>query len=116
VATSHANRNGRGVQDFLKKFPSGPETAAAKAKLAQLAGYRVRLATASTLSAATGQRDRLERYYGKTLTEVDVLEPTPTEKSFVVVSGDMTEGQANAACTALKRSHQRCEVEKASAI
>jgi hypothetical protein len=103
-------------KDFLHKYPIGPQTAAAKAKLAELAGYRVRLATASTLSAATGQRDRLERYYGKTLTEVDVLEPTPTEKSFAVVSGDMTEDQANAACATLKRSHQRCEVEKASDI
>ena len=101
-------------KDFLQKYPSVPEAAAAKAKMAEIAGYRARLATASTLGAATGQRDRLERYYGKTLTEVDVLEPTPTEKSFIVVSGGMTEDQANQACATLKRSHQRCEVEKSS--
>lgn len=114
VAWQHATQTGTAAayKDFLQKYPSGPQTAEAKAKLAQLAGYRVRLASASTLSVATGQRDRLERYYGKTLTEVIVLEPTPTEKSFAVVSGGMTEVRANEVCANLKRAHQRCEVEK----
>ncbi len=114
VAWQQASQAGTAVafRGFLKKYPNAPQAAAAKARLAEVAGYRVKLATASTLGTATGQRDRLERYYGKTLNEVNVLEPTPTEKSFVVVSGDMTEDQANAVCATLKRSHQRCEVEK----
>jgi SPOR domain len=99
------------LEAFLQKYPQGPEADQAKARLAQLSGYRVQLATFRSEEQAEKTRDRLQGKYGDVLGSVDIV-PGATEDVHVVRSASMGQGEANNACAKLKRDHLPCEVIK----
>jgi sporulation related protein len=96
---------------FLEKYPQGPEADQAKARLAQLTGYRVQLASFRSEKQAQTTRDRLQGKYGDVLGSVDII-PGATAEVHVLRSASMGQGEANTACAKLKRDHLTCEVIK----
>jgi hypothetical protein len=99
------------LEAFLQKYPQGPEAAQAKARLAQLTGYRVQLATVRSEEQAEKARDRLQGKYGDVLGSVDIV-PGSAVDVLVLRSASMGQGEANNACAKLKRDHLPCEVIK----
>lgn len=100
------------LQEFLSKYPTGPEADQAKTQLAQF-DYQVDLGTFRSSKAADQAKSRLQDKYGKDLQSVVVVPPSGKSKVYHVASAAMTQDQAKAACAALRKSHQRCEVMKA---
>ena len=98
------------LQAFLQKYPQGPEADQARQRLASLAPYRVQLAQTGSKAAAERKRAELQEYFSKVVHEVVVLSPSTREGDFRVISGPMTQAQANSACAALERAHQRCKL------
>ena len=99
------------VQDFLKKYSAGPEVDQARAKLGELAGYKVQLAAGKTEKQAQRERDNLRSKYGSILHDVVVVPPS-SGKGYGLESAPMSQSQADSACSALKKAHQSCEVVK----
>ena len=99
------------IQDFLKKYPDGTEADQARAKLAELQGYKVHLASGKTEKQAHRTRDELSSKYGNVLHDVVVV-PASSGKGFGVESAPMTQSQADAACSELKKAHLSCQVVK----
>lgn len=99
------------LEAFLQRYPQGPEADQAKARLAQLTGYRVQLATVRSEKQAEKARDRLQGKYGDVLGSVDIV-PGSAEDVLVLRSASMGQGEANNACAKLKRDHLPCEVIK----
>jgi hypothetical protein len=99
------------LEGFLQKYSQGPEADQARAKLAQLSGYRVQLATFHSEKQAEKTRDRLQGKYGDVLGSVDIV-PGATANVHVLRSASMGQGEANNACAKLKRDHLTCEVIK----
>jgi hypothetical protein len=97
------------VQAFLQKYPTGPEADQAKAKLKDLASYRVRLATESSDVKAKRKLMRLKARFGDTLHDL-VVTPDASGKSFFIDSTGMTEQQAKSACDAIEHKHHACQV------
>ncbi len=97
------------LEAFLEKYPQGPEADQAKAKLAQLTGYRVQFAAYRSEEQAQKIRDRLQGKYGDLLGNVVVV-PAAGSSTHVVRSAPMGELEANSACAKLKKAHQSCEV------
>jgi SPOR domain len=99
------------LESFLENYPQGPEASRARAELAQLSGYRVQLASYRSEQRAEETRDRLQGKYGDVLGSV-VIVPGSTANIHFVRSAPMGEGEANTACTRLKKDHLTCEVIK----
>jgi hypothetical protein len=99
-------------QGFLAKYSQGSEADQARAKLVELNGYTVKLASVRSAAEANKVRDRLKQKYGNVLHDVVVVPPSGTDKSNSVRSAPMSEDEAKSACEALKKSHQSCEVIK----
>jgi cell division protein FtsN len=108
TAASAANTP-EALESFLEKYPQGPDADQARAKLAQLTGYRVQLAAYRSERQAEKARDRLQGKYGDMLGSVVVV---PEAGSNVVRSAPMGEAEANNTCAKLKRVHLSCEVVK----
>jgi hypothetical protein len=102
------------LQDFLKKYPNGATAAQARAKLAEMSGYKVRLTSATTRKQAERVRDRLRRKYGNIVHDL-VVAPASSGKGYGVDSSPMSQSQADSTCAQLKKSHQGCEVIKSEA-
>lgn len=99
------------LQAFLQKYPQGPEADQARAQLAQF-DYEVQLGTYSSSQQAEQARARLQDHYGRDLQAIVVVPPSAENKVYQVVSADMTQERARAACATLRKSQQRCEVTK----
>jgi hypothetical protein len=99
------------LEAFLQKYPKGPHAAQARARLAQLSGYRVQLASFRSEKQAQKTRDQLQGKYGDVLGSVDIV-PGATANMHVLLSTSMGQGEANNACAKLKRDHLPCEVIK----
>jgi hypothetical protein len=99
------------LQDFLKKYPQGAEADQARTKLADLTGYRVRLASAKSEKQAQRERDHLHSKYAQILDDVVVV-PTDSGNNYGVESGPMSQSQADTACGQLKKARQTCDVVK----
>ena len=97
------------VQAFLRQYPTGPEADQAKAKLKDLTGYRVRLASEPSEDRAQRKLARLQARFGEQLQGL-LVTPDANGKSFSVDSAGMTEPQARTACEAVKHKHQGCQV------
>jgi hypothetical protein len=110
TAASSANTE-EALRGFLQKYPQGPQASQAKAKLAQISGYRVRLASFKSETRAERTRERLQGKYGDVLGSVSVV-PGASWDVHVVRSAEMGEGEANNACAKLKKDHLTCEVVK----
>jgi hypothetical protein len=96
------------LQAFLQKYPQGPESNQARKKLEDLA-YRVQLADTRSQAAAEHQRARLQARFGNVLHEVVVIPPSASDRLFKVASAPMSHADADSACAALARAHQRCK-------
>ncbi len=104
------------IQAFLQKYPTGPEADEARAVLQKVQNnYQAQLASYRSRKEADRVTARLKRRFGSVLHDVVVVPPAPPEKLYRVRSAPMTEDEANAACAALKKAHQRCEVVKSEA-
>jgi outer membrane protein assembly factor BamD (BamD/ComL family) len=112
--TAQAANTEPALQDFLKKYSTGPEVDQAQAQLQKLQseGYRVELASFKDEKAAEKSRDTLKAKFGSELNDVVVIPPSGFEKQQRVASAPMTEADAKAACAKLKKAHQHCEVIK----
>ena len=99
------------AQAFLQKYPQGPEADQAGTQLAHF-DYQVLVGTYSNSQQADQARARLQDHYGKDLQAIAVVPPSAKSKVYHVVSADLTQEQAKAACAMLRKSHQRCEVTK----
>jgi len=97
------------VQAYLQKYPTGPEADQAKAKLKDLAGYRVRLASESSDVKAQRKLVRLKARFGDTLHDL-VITREASGKSFSIDSTGMTEREAKSACDAIEHKHYSCHV------
>lgn len=97
------------VQAFVQKYPTGPEADQAKAKLKDLAGYRVHLASEPSDTKAQRKLAQLKARYKDQFQDLTVT-PDSTGKSFSIDSKGMTEQEANSACVAVKRKHEACQV------
>ena len=97
------------IQAFLQKYPTGPEADQAKAKLNDLAAYRVRLASESSEDIAERKLMRLKAQFGDTLHDL-VVTPDAGGKSFFIDSTGMTEQEAKSACDAIEHKHHACQV------
>lgn len=97
------------VEAFLQKYSTGPEADQAKAKLKDLTGYRVRLASASSDDKAERKLTQLKARFGDQLHDL-VVTPDANRKSFFIDSGGMTEEGATHACESIKRKHLSCQV------
>ena len=95
----------------MQKYPQGPEADQARLQLAHF-DYQVQLGTYSNSQQADQARARLKDQYGKDLQAIAVVPPSSKSKVYHVVSADLTQEQAKAACAMLRKSHQRCEVTK----
>jgi outer membrane protein assembly factor BamD (BamD/ComL family) len=102
---------GAAAQAFLQKYPQGPEADQARLQLARF-NYQVQLGTYSSSQQADQARASLQSRYGKDLQAIVVLPPGAKGKVYHVVSADLTQEQAKAACETLRKSHQRCQVTK----
>ena len=101
------------LQGFLQKYPQGAEADQARAQLQQLAsGYRVQLGAFRSKKQAQHERAQLKARYGKILREVVLVAPTPPEKLTRLRTGPMSQADARAACSRLRKAHQHCEVVK----
>ena len=98
------------MQAFLQKYPTGPEADQAKAKLNDLAAYRMRLASEPSEARAQRKLAQLESRFGDRLRGLLVAPPASSERSFSVVSAAMTEQEAKMECEAVKRERQDCQV------
>ncbi len=99
------------LEAFIQKYPQTPEAGQAKAKLAQLTGYRVQLASYRSETQAERTRDRLQGKFGDVLGNV-VIVPDAATNVHLVRSAPMGEAEANTACAKLRRAHLSCEVIK----
>lgn len=99
-------------QAFLENYAQGTDADGARARLAQLNGYTVRLASLRSQKEADKVRDRLKGQYGDVLHDVVVIPPSGTQKLNSVRSAPMTEEEAKGACATLKKLRQSCEVIK----
>lgn len=99
-------------QAFLEQYARGTDADQARARLAELNGFTVRLASLRSEKDAEKVRDRLEGRYGDALREVVVIPPSDAQKLNSVRSAPMTEDEAKTACATLNKSHQDCEVIK----
>jgi SPOR domain len=99
------------LQAFLQKYPQGSEADQARAQLMQF-DYKAQLGTYSSSQQAEQARAQLQDHYVKDLQAIVVLPPSAKSKVYQVVSADMTQEQAKAACATLSKSNQRCEVTK----
>jgi hypothetical protein len=99
-------------QTFLEKYAQGTDADQARARLAQLNGYTVRLASLRSVKEADKVRDRLKGQYGDVLHDVVVIPPSGTQKLNSVRSAPMTEEEAKSACATLRKLHRNCEVKK----
>ncbi len=99
------------LQAFVQKYPSGAESDQAKAQL-QLLAYVVDLGTFRGEQAANQAQSKLQDKFGKDLQSVVVVPPTGKSKIFHVTSAGLTQDQAKAACAAVRKQHQQCEVMK----
>ena len=97
------------LQAFLQKYPQGAEADKAKARLGQLTGFRVQLATFRSEQQAEQTRDKLQGKYGDVLGSV-VIVTGEGANLHILQSADMGQGEANNACAKLKRDHLTCEV------
>ncbi len=97
------------LQAFLQKYPTGSEADQAKAKLKEITGYRVRLASEPSDSAAQHRLTQLKARFGGQLQDL-VVTPDAAKKSFFIESGGTTEQAAKSACDSVKRAHQTCQV------
>jgi outer membrane protein assembly factor BamD (BamD/ComL family) len=100
------------LQQFLQKYNQGPESDQARARLEQLSGYRVQLASFRSTEEARRDSARMQARYGKLLHEVVVVPPTPPDKLNYVRSKPMSLADAQSACVTLKNAHQHCEIVK----
>jgi hypothetical protein len=107
-AASAANTE-EALEGFVQKYPQGPEAGQAQARLAQISGYRVQLASFKSEKQAEKIRERLQGKYGDVLGSVVVV-PGSSSDLHMVRSASMGEGEANNACAKLKRDHLTCEV------
>jgi SPOR domain len=110
VAASSADTP-EALEAFLEKYPQGKEASQARAKLAQLTGYRVQLASYRSQKQAEKTRDRLQNKYGDVLGSVEIV-PGSAANVHLVRSTSMGETEANYACAKLKKAHESCEVIK----
>lgn len=97
------------VEEFLRKYPTGPEADQAKANLKDLASYRVRLASESSVVKAERKLMRLKARFGDALHDLAVT-PDPSGKSFFIDSPGMTEQEARSACDSIEHKHHACQV------
>lgn len=98
------------LQDFLKKYPDGSEADQARAKLADLTGYRVQIAAAKNEQQAQREKEKLGTKYGKVIHDVVVV--SDSKRGYTVASQPMSQTQAQDACSELKKSRLSCEVVK----
>lgn len=111
--TAHAAGTVAALQEFLQKYAQGPEADQAHEQLKELQGYRVELASFKDAKHAEKSRDSLKARLNSELPDIVVLPASASNKLNRVASGPMTEADAQAACTQLKKRHQHCEVIKA---
>jgi hypothetical protein len=97
------------LQAFLLKYPQGPESNEARARLKDL-DYRVQLADSRSAAAADRKRAQLQSKFGKVLHDIVVVPPAAPGKMYRVTSGPMSEATANSTCAALEREHQSCKL------
>jgi hypothetical protein len=97
------------LQEFLRKYPQGPESNQARAKLNDLS-YRVQLADSRSKAEAERKRAQLQARFGKVLPEIVVVAPTAPDALYHVTSGPMSQATASSACAALERAHQSCKL------
>ena len=100
---------GASIQAFLQKYPTGPEADQAKAKLKDLTGYRVHLASESSDTKAQRKLAQLKARH-KDQFQVLIVTPDSSGKSFSIDSQGMTEQEAKSACEAVKLKHEACQV------
>jgi len=105
---AQASGTASALQDFLQKYPTGPEADQARARLDS--DYQVQLAEYHSKREAEHAVKKLESRYGKVVQGLSVS--TGTDKLNQVHSAPMSLANAQAACTALKKSGQHCEVVK----
>jgi SPOR domain len=99
------------LQDFLKKYTEGTEVDAARAKLADITGFKVQLASVKTQKQAQREQEKLRAKYVSVLHEIVVV-PNHSGSGYALVSTPMSQTQADSACSELKKTHQSCEVIK----
>ncbi|MGC1458398.1 MAG: hypothetical protein WA825_09000 [Steroidobacteraceae bacterium] len=98
------------LNQFLRKFPTGAEADQARAMLAKLDAYRVRLAARKSKNAAERDSAHLQARYGKVLHEVEVVAAKSPRQLSYVESEPMTLADAKADCATLRSEHEHCEV------
>lgn len=96
------------LQAFLVVYPQGRESNEARAKLKEF--YHLQLADLHSAAAAERKRAELQRRFGKELSDIAVIAPTPPAKTFAVVSGPMRQADASSTCATLERAHQNCKL------
>jgi hypothetical protein len=110
---AHSERSPAALQAFLDKYPEGAEATQARAELNDLA-YRVELAQLHSKTAAESRRTHLQTRFGDVVHDIVVLPPRGSDSHYIVTSAPMSQAEASAACAALKRSHQLCNVVHSS--
>jgi outer membrane protein assembly factor BamD (BamD/ComL family) len=112
--SAQATNTEQSLQDFIQKYSQGAEVDQAKAQLQKLQNekYRVQLGSFHDDQAAEKARADLQTKFGNDLHDIVVIPPSGSSKTHEVGSGPMTEEDAKAVCTKLKKAHQHCEVVK----
>ncbi|HVO48444.1 MAG TPA: hypothetical protein VMT29_19160 [Steroidobacteraceae bacterium] len=103
------------LQEFLTKYPQSAQSDQARAKLASLTGFRVRLTSANSQKLAQRERESLNARYARLLHDVEVV-PSRGGRHFALESAPMSQSEADSACHELKKSHQSCEVIRSEGV
>lgn len=98
------------LQDFLQKYPTGPEADQAREKLKGLTEYRAELATARSQRAADRERKALAKRFSNDLQKVIVLTPDTNSPEYRITSAPMSEQDADAKCAGIEVEGQSCKV------
>jgi hypothetical protein len=109
-AAAQSAGSAESVEAFLQKYPTGPEAGQAKAKLKDLKGYRVQLASESSDAKAQRKLAQLKKRFEDQFHDGLSITPDPSGKSFSIDSQGMTEQEAQSACEAAKHEHEACRV------
>jgi hypothetical protein len=98
-----------GIQSFLQKYPTGAEADQARAKLKELTGYRVHVASESTKSKAERKLAKLKSRLPESASDLTIT-PDSEGKTYSIDSPAMSEAEATSDCGTIKQRKESCEV------